>query len=89
MVEMPPVPAMIESISEAKAHFSAIVEGVGEGKEYIICRAGKPVALLSPYSAKKGSSRIGLLKGKLKFGADWWERDQAADAEIEKSFSEG
>ena len=50
---------------------------------------GKPVALLSPYSAKKGSSRIGLLKGKLKFGADWWERDQAADAEIEKSFSEG
>ncbi len=83
------MPAMIESISEAKAHFSAIVEGVSEGKEYIICRAGKPVALLSPYSAKKGSSRIGLLKGKLKFGADWWERDQAADAEIEKSFSEG
>lgn len=89
MVEMPPLPAMIESISEAKAHFSAIVEGVGEGKEYIICRAGKPVALLSPYNAKKGSSRIGLLKGKLKFGADWWERDQSADAEIEKSFSEG
>ena len=89
MVEMPPMPAMIESISEAKAHFSAILEGVGEGKEYIICRAGKPVALLSPYNAKKGSSRIGLLKGKLKFGADWWERDQSADAEIEKSFSEG
>jgi hypothetical protein len=29
------------------------------------------------------------LKGKLKFDAGWWERDHAADAEIEKSFSEG
>ena len=89
MIEMPPMPAMVESISEAKAHFSALVEGVGSGKSYVICRAGKPVALLSPYRANTGSSRIGLLKGKLKFDAGWWKRDQAADAEIEKSFSEG
>jgi hypothetical protein len=27
------------------------------------------------------------LKGKLKFDAGWWKRDQAADAEIEKSTS--
>ena len=78
-----------QAVSEALPAIRRLMEGVGEGKEYIICRAGKPVALLSPYSAKKGSSRIGLLKGKLKFGADWWERDQSADAEIEKSFSEG
>lgn len=79
---------MVDSISEAKAHFSAIVDGVGNGKTYIICRAGKPVAFLSPYVAKPSGSRIGLLKGKLKFGENWWKKDKAADAEIEKSFAE-
>ena len=89
MIDLPPMPAMVESISEAKAHFSAIVDAVGGGKTYIICRAGKPVAMLSPYVAKAGGTRIGLLKGKLKFGEDWWQKDQASDKEIEKSFSEG
>ena len=88
MQDMPPMPAIVESISGAKAHFSAIVEDVGKGKSFIICRAGKPVAILSPYTAETGASRIGLLKGKLKFGPDWWNQDQAADAEIAKSFSE-
>ncbi len=88
MQQMPSMPAIVESISGAKAHFSAIVEDVGKGKSCIICRAGKPVAVLSPYTAGTGSQRIGLLKGKLKFGADWWSRDQAADAEIAKSFTE-
>ena len=82
------MPAMVESISEAKAHFSAIVDAVGDGKSYIICRAGKPVAVLSPYVQKSGSGRIGLLKGRLNFGTGWWEKDKAADREIEKSFSE-
>ena len=45
-------------------------------------------SMLSPYVAKSGSSRIGLLKGKLKFGEDWWAKDKAADAEIQKSFAE-
>ncbi len=88
MLDLPPMPAVIESISEAKAHFSAIVDGVGDGKSYIICRAGKPVALLIPYVPKPGGTRIGLLKGRLNFGPDWWRKDQAADREIEKSFSE-
>ena len=89
MIDLPPLPTMVESISEAKAHFSSIVDAVGGGKTYIICRAGKPVAMLSPYIPKAGGTRIGLLKGKLKFGEDWWKRDQAADREIEQSFAEG
>lgn len=88
MIDLPPMPAVVESISEAKAHFSAIVDGVGDGKSYIICRAGKPVAFLSPYVPKAGGTRIGLLKGKLDFGPGWWKKDQAADKEIEKSFAE-
>ena len=88
MQQMPPMPAIIESISGAKAHFSAIVEDVGKGKSFIICRAGKPVAILSPYIAGTGTQRIGLLKGKLKFDADWWSQDQAVDAEIAESFTE-
>ncbi len=88
MVDVPPMPVMVETISEAKAHFSAIVDAVGDGKSYIICRAGKPVALLSPYVQKPGGGRIGILKGRLNFGPDWWKKDKAADREIEKSFSE-
>ena len=33
MVDLPPMPAMVESISEAKAHFSAIVDAVGDGMD--------------------------------------------------------
>jgi prevent-host-death family protein len=88
MADLPPMPAIVESISEAKAHFSSIVDAVGDGRTYVICRAGKPVAMLSPYVGAKGSSRIGLLKGQLSFNADWWTKDQAADAEIAASFAE-
>ena len=90
-MELPPVPdmAMVESISEAKAKFSAIVEAAEDGRTIVICRAGKPVAMLSPFTGSRPSSRIGLLKGRLSFDANWWKRDKSADREIEKSFSEG
>lgn len=88
MADLPPLPALVESISEAKAHFSAIIDAVGDGKSFVICRAGKPVAMLSPCSSAGAASRIGLLKGKLSFGPDWWKKDRAADAEIERAFAE-
>ena len=88
MTELPPqMPALVESISEAKSHFSAIVDSVGEGKVYVICRAGRPVAVLSPYKSEKKSRRIGILKGRLNLSKDWYERDQAHDREIEKLFA--
>ena len=88
MTDFPPMPAIVESISEAKAHFSAIVDAVGDGKTYVICRSGKPVAMLSPYIGATAASRIGLLKGKLSFDAEWWKKDRQIDAEIASSFSE-
>lgn len=88
MANLPPMPAIVESISEAKAHFSAIVDAVGHGKTYVICRSGKPVAMLSPYIGATGASRIGLLKGKLSFDAAWWKKDRQIDTEIASSFSE-
>ncbi len=87
MTDMPPMPAMVESISEAKAKFSSIVDAVGAGKTFVICRAGKPVAMLSPFTGGQAVSRIGLLKDRLSFGPDWWKRDKAADSEIERAFS--
>ena len=89
MTDLPPLPAIVESISEAKAHFSALIDAVGDGRMYVICRAGKPVAMLSSYSGSKASSRIGLLKGKLSFDATWWKKDRETDAEIAASFAEG
>lgn len=88
MTDLPPMPAIVESISESKAHFSAIVDAVGDGKTYVICRSGKPVAMLSPYTGATGASRIGLLKGKLSFDAAWWKKDRQIDTEIASSFSE-
>lgn len=86
-MDIPPMPAMVESISEAKAHFSSIVNAVEYGKSFVICRAGKPVAMMTPYTAGRGVSRIGLLKDRLAFDKGWWKRDRAADKEIENSFS--
>ncbi len=82
------MPAIVESISEAKAHFSAIIDAVGDGKTYVICRSGKPVAMLSPYIGATAASRIGLLKGKLSFDAACSKKDRQIDAEIASSFSE-
>lgn len=89
MTDLPPMPAIVESISEAKAHFSAIIDAVGDGKMYVICRAGKPVAMLSPFPGSKGAPRIGLLKGKLQFDAGWWKEDRRMDGEIAASLAEG
>ena len=86
MVSIAQIPTMVESISEAKAHFSAIIDGASDGKTFVICRAGKPVATLAPYVAGNGCGRIGLLKGKFKLSKDWWKNDREADAEIVRMF---
>jgi len=54
----------INSISEAKAHFSAIVDEASEGHPFVICRAGRPLVIVSRYQAEKPSRRPNSLKGK-------------------------
>ena len=66
-----PVPKMIQSISEAKAHFSAIVDEASGGKVFIICRAGRPLVTVAPYVRPSPVRRPGTLKGKIRIADDF------------------
>jgi prevent-host-death family protein len=55
----------VVNIHEAKTHLSRIVEEVAAGAEFVIAKAGKPMARLSPVSAPPKAKKLGQLKGKI------------------------
>jgi prevent-host-death family protein len=59
------------NIHEAKTHLSRIIDEVAAGAEVIIAKAGKPMARLSPITAKPRRKKLGLLKGKIKVPDDF------------------
>jgi prevent-host-death family protein len=59
------------NIHEAKTHLSRLVEEVGEGKEVVIAKAGKPVARLVPAKRVRQHRKLGWLAGKLEVPADF------------------
>lgn len=61
----------INSISEAKAHFSALIEEVCKGNDVVIGRAGKPVAILTPFTSQRKPRVPGTLRGKIRIGSDF------------------
>jgi len=62
---------IVNSITEAKANFSALIEKVCEGQEIIIGRAGKPVAILIAFSKAKKARTPGSLHGKIRIAKDF------------------
>jgi prevent-host-death family protein len=61
----------VNSITEAKANLSALIEKVCEGQEIIIGRAGKPVAVLVPYHKATHARKPGSLSGKIRVEKDF------------------
>mgnify|MGYP001549778637 CR=1 FL=1 len=59
------------NMHEAKTHLSRIVERVTRGESFIIGKAGKPMAILSPYVKPTVSRRPGGLKGKIRIAEDF------------------
>jgi prevent-host-death family protein len=59
------------NMHDAKTHLSRLVERVEGGEEVIIARAGRPVARLVPYRARREPREPGLLKGKIWLADDW------------------
>jgi prevent-host-death family protein len=59
------------NIHDAKTHLSRLVERVEAGEEVVIARAGRPVARLVPYRARREPRQPGLLKGKVRLADDW------------------
>ena len=54
------------NIHEAKTHFSKLLERVLNGEEVVIAKAGKPVAIILPYTTEDISPRVsGIDRGKV------------------------
>lgn len=61
------------NIHEAKTHLSRLVGRVEGGEEITIARAGRPVARLVPYRARREARRPGLWRGQVSIGPDFDE----------------
>jgi prevent-host-death family protein len=72
----------VDTISEAKAQLSTLVERALAGEEVIIGRAGKPVVRLVPVTQRAEQRRPGTLKGRLRISPDFDE----LPADIAESF---
>lgn len=62
------------NIHDAKTNLSSLLAEAEAGEEIVIARAGKPIAKLVPFKAKKKKRldrRPGQLKGKIWIGSDF------------------
>ncbi len=70
------------NMHEAKTQLSRIVSRVERGETVVIGRAGKPVAVLSPYHQEQSARQLGAMKGKIWVSDDF----DVADEEIADLF---
>jgi prevent-host-death family protein len=60
------------NVHEAKTHLSRLLERVERGEEIVIARAGKPIAVLSPYVPPERQPRVpGIWKGQVWMSDDF------------------
>ena len=64
---------VVNTVTEAKAQLSSLLDRVSRGEEVIISRAGKPVAALVPYTKDRRPRAPGRLRGKIKIAPDFDE----------------
>lgn len=53
------------NVREAKAQLSRLLDRIQEGEEFVIAKAGKPMARLGPLARQTKKRRLGMLDGKL------------------------
>lgn len=53
------------NVHEAKTQFSAILALVSAGEEVIVAKAGRPVAVISPYKQPVTERKPGLFEGQI------------------------
>ena len=59
------------NIHDAKTQFSKLIELTQAGEEFIIAKAGKPVARLIPISQEPRKRQLGLLDGAIQVPDDF------------------
>jgi prevent-host-death family protein len=62
---------VVNTVTEAKASLSQLIEKVIAGQEVIISRARKPVAILTAYHAPKNTRKPGALRGQIRISDDF------------------
>jgi len=78
----------VVNVHEAKTHLSRLLERVEGGEEFVIARAGRPVARLVPLLAKPATRREGgFLKGLIRYAPDWDSPE--TNAETARLFNDG
>jgi len=58
-------------VHAAKTHLSRLLDRAAEGEEFVIARAGKPVARLGPIARRRSKRRLGILDGKFRIPDDF------------------
>ena len=76
---------VVESVTEAKAQLSALIEKVQDGEPVVIKKAGKPVAILNAYHPEAHERTPGAMKGEIAIAADFDE----LPADIAAAFGSG
>lgn len=61
------------NVHEAKTQFSAILALVSAGEEVIVAKAGRPVAVISPYKQTAPERKPGLFEGQLTLHESFFE----------------
>jgi prevent-host-death family protein len=59
------------NVHEAKTHLSRILARVAQGESVIIGKAGRPIAVLSPYVAPQTERKPGTMKNLIEIEADF------------------
>ena len=59
------------NVHDAKTHFSRLLDRAQEGEEFVIAKAGRPVARLGPLVRRGKKRRLGLLDGKFRIPDDF------------------
>ncbi len=73
----------IANIHEAKTHLSRILSEVEKGEEYILARAGKAIARLSPLRRPVTELKPGKWRGKVVIRSDFDAEDENINATFE------
>ena len=74
----------VVNVHAAKTHLSRLLERVEAGEEITLARAGRPVARLVPYEARRTPRKLGAWKGKVWLAPDW--DSPQVNAEIARDF---
>ena len=68
------------TIHAAKTNLSKLIEAALSGEEIVIAKGSKPVVRLVPVA--RGAFKVGLLKGKLGTGPDFFDPMEKGDLDL-------